>query len=70
MQKAEDIAGSQEWNEALGLPSQDSASNGLSAQDAQPSVFLPGPDVDPADHNEMDTFDWGFGILEDEWNNV
>ena len=65
MQKAEDIAGSQEWNEALGLPSQSIVTSDPSGPGEQPSVFIPGPDFDPADRNEMDTFVWGFGLEEE-----
>ena len=64
LHKTEDISATQEWTEALGLPSQD----GTDSNQAHPDelfVFEPGDNFDPAAANEMDAYVWGFGFDEE-----
>ena len=65
MHKAENIGGSQEWTDALGLSSQGSGKSDPDGPEEQLSVFIPGADFDPAEGNDMDTFVWGFGLEEE-----
>jgi len=64
LHKTEDVAASPEWEEALGLPSQKSASSDLANPD-ELFVFKPDANFDPSAADDFDSYMWGFGLDEE-----
>ena len=64
LHRTENIAATQEWTEALGLPSQEGADSSP-AHPEEPYSFEPDDNFDPASANEMDPYVWGFGLDEE-----
>ena len=69
MQKADDINNSEAYSEVLSPASNAELSQNLGnrpPQKTQDEIPIPGTNFDPMSQTEMDIFDWGFGIQDDE----